>query len=362
MIGFAPRGPRASGRALTGEFKLADTPVVAEGMLDVGQGHRIYWRSHGNADRPAVVVLHGGPGGAMNLKWGEFFPADQWRLLFFDQRGCGKSTPFGKLEDNTTAALVADIERLRAHLGIASWAVFGGSWGTTLALAYGAAHPQRCLGFLLRGMFLARREDMDWFLWNVRALYPELHERFLDAIETATGTRPVNASEIIALTGAPLARADAAGVTLARAWSAYEAALSRVQSVAGKASPAAAKTAATLDRSATAVEKTAPSPVEDDGRAAVSMALLERHYMAEELPPAPALLDRVAAIAHLPCAIVHGRFDMVCPVDQAWLLSRAWPGADLRIVDGAGHFTFEPGIAQGLHDAVAALSPRLSRD
>jgi proline iminopeptidase len=308
-----------------------------EGMLDVGDGHSIYWRAQGPRDAPALLVVHGGPGGAMNVKWAEVLGADAWRVVFFDQRGCGKSTPFGKLEHNGLDALVGDMEKLRVALGIERWALFGGSWGTTLGLAYGVAHPERCTGFLLRGVFLARQEDIDWFLWDVRRVFPDAHRAFLDAIEAACGQRPANAQEILTLTEAPLARFDEAGARLARAWTLYETTLS-------------------------VVNKPATEPADEDKRpsaeanaAAVSMALLERHYMAEELPPTP-LLPRVARIAHLPCRIVHGRFDMVCPADQAVALAAHWPGAELAVVSGAGHWTFEPGNVAALRVGAAALA------
>ena len=318
-----------------------------EGMLDVGDGHAIYWRAQGPRDMPAMLVVHGGPGGAMNLKWGEVLDASKWRIVFFDQRGCGKSTPFGKLEHNSIDALVGDMEKLRTLLGIEKWALFGGSWGTTLGLAYGVAHPERCLGFLLRGIFLARREDIDWFLWEVRRVFPEAHRNFLDAIETASGRRPRDAQEILTLAEAPLARFDEAGTRLARAWTEYETTLSVVNK------PAQEKT------------ETPQAPAEgrkesgESNAPAISMALLERHYMANELPPAP-LLSRVGGIAHLPCHIVHGRFDMVCPADQAFELAERWPGAQLAIVDAAGHWTFEAGNVAALRAGGEALAKALA--
>lgn len=306
-----------------------------DGMLDVGDGHSIYWRSQGNPAAPAVVVLHGGPGGAMNLQWGDFLDPHQWRIVFFDQRGCGQSTPFGELRNNGLNDLVGDIEKLRERLGIDRWAVFGGSWGTTLALAYAAAHPSRCLGFLLRGIYLARSEDTDWFLWGVRRVYPDVHSAFIDAIERAAGRRPSNARELLALTAEPLSRFDATSTALARAWRDYEATLSRVDHEGQEL------------ESGTRTE-------DESSRAAIAMALLERHYMAEELPPPP-LLASVPAFAHLPCHIVHGRFDMVCPVDQAQALAGAWPGARLEIIDAAGHWTFDPRISAALGPAAQRL-------
>jgi proline iminopeptidase len=389
--------------------KSADETTAAfdDGMLDVGDGHAIYWRAQGPKDAPVMLVVHGGPGGAMNLKWGEVLDASKWRMVFFDQRGCGKSTPFGKLQHNGTKDLIGDMEKLRITLGIEKWALFGGSWGTTLALSYGVTHPERCLGFLLRGIFLARKEDIDWFLWDVQRVFPDAHRKFLDAIETASGQRPCNVAEILALTGAPLARFDDAGIKLARAWAGFEATLSVVNKPAprktddgrdGAGADAMAlenkeKGQTTADTEQTAPEahnaqvataqaalfaddiaspggiaanaieaasarstpaqangpKPAPTSAEtrESNAAAISMSLLEHHYMAHELPPEP-LLPRIARIAHLPCALVHGRFDMVCPADQALALADAWPGAQLSIVDAAGHWTFEPGNVKAL--------------
>ncbi|KLU26930.1 hydrolase [Caballeronia mineralivorans PML1(12)] len=339
-------------------------------MLDVGDGHAVYWRAQGPKDAPAMLIVHGGPGGAMNLKWGDVLDASKWRMVFFDQRGCGKSTPFGKLEHNGTNDLIGDMEKLRVALGIEKWALFGGSWGTTLALSYGVTHPERCVGFLLRGIFLARKEDIDWFLWDVQRVFPDAHRAFLDAIETASGKRPGNAAEILALTGEPLARFDDAGIKLARAWSGFEATLSVVNKPVPKKgdeqahkdeskgeAPAiapqtdAAQATATLPEAAqtdaTPADPATPEATREANAAAISMSLLEHHYMAHELPPEP-LLPRIGRIAHLPCVLVHGRFDMVCPADQVLALADVWPGAQLSIVDAAGHWTFEPGNVTAL--------------
>jgi proline iminopeptidase len=346
----------------------ADNPAAAfdEGMLDVGDGHVVYWRAQGPKDAPVMLIVHGGPGGAMNLKWADVLDAAKWRMVFFDQRGCGKSTPFGKLEHNGTKDLISDMEKLRVALDIEKWALFGGSWGTTLALSYGVTHPERCLGFLLRGIFLARKEDIDWFLWDVRRVFPDAHRNFLDAIETASGQRPRSAAEILSLTGTPLARFDDAGIKLARAWAGFEATLSVVNKPASKkaagadagtgesnadAAPGATDAPEALRDAAAQTDPAKPEPTPEEAResnaAAISMSLLEHHYMEQELPPEP-LLPRVGGIAHLPCVLVHGRFDMVCPADQALALADAWPGAQLSIVDAAGHWTFEPGNVSAL--------------
>ncbi|MGI4902852.1 MAG: alpha/beta fold hydrolase [Janthinobacterium lividum] len=366
---------------MSGDSSSSNDASYETGMLDVGDGHMLHWRSRGPRDAPALVIVHGGPGGALNLRWGEFFEGQRWRIVFFDQRGCGRSTPFGELRHNTLERLIVDMEKLRAALGIERWALFGGSWGTTLALAYGAAHPQRCLGFLLRGIFLARAEDLDWFLWDVKRVFPEAHAAFLDAIEVATGRRPNNAAEILTLTEAPLARFDDTGLALARAWSGFEKALSAVgpmpddaavqkETVGGEAAPTAPTTTGASGSSsaaqgdgatASAVNPTpatsaATAPASPRTRSPeVSMASLERHYLAQELPPQPPLLSRLDALLELPCRIVHGRFDMVCPVDQATALAKAWPRARLSIADASGHWTFEKGVAAALRREALGL-------
>jgi proline iminopeptidase len=349
------------------ETKAAQEPAEAttafdDGMLDVGDGHTMYWRAQGPKDAPVMLIVHGGPGGAMNLKWADVLDASKWRVVFFDQRGCGKSTPFGMLEHNGTNALVGDMEKLRVALGIEKWALFGGSWGTTLALAYGLTHPERCLGFLLRGIFLARAQDIDWFLWDVQRVFPDAHRKFLDAIETASGQRPRNAAEILALTGAPLARFDEAGIRLARAWAGFEATLSVVNRSPKKddAAKDAARDIAANGAAAEPTKKEEPKPpTREENAAAISMSLLEHHYMAHELPPEP-LLPRIGRIAHLPCVLVHGRFDMVCPADQALALADAWPNAQLSIVDAAGHWTFEPGNVAALKAGGQTLARALA--
>ena len=358
----------------------AAAPGFRDGMLDVGDGHSLYWRSHGNPNGPAVVILHGGPGGATNPRWADFFDPAQWRIVMFDQRGCGRSTPFGELRENGLKQLVSDIEALRTLLGIEQWAVFGGSWGTTLALAYGIQHPERCTGFLLRGIFLARRQDIDWFLWDVRRVFPDAHARFLDAIEQASGRRPKNVAEVLEFAEAPLSRFDTAGLRLAQQWSGFEYGLSSVgpmpddapaksgdtgasdaygtggvpntSATSATGSAAGANGAGAAAGSGAAGSHAQNTAANTPGAArvpssAISMALLERHYMAKELPP-PDLLLQVYRIAHLPCYIVHGRFDMVCPADQAQALADAWPGASLSLVKASGHYTFEPGIAAAL--------------
>jgi proline iminopeptidase len=305
-----------------------------EGWLDVGEGHSIHWLEDGNREGPTVLMVHGGPGGALSRRWGEFFDPTHWRRIHFDQRGCGDSRPFGELGNNTTAHLVSDMEALRNHLAVDKWFLFGGSWGTTLALEYGLNFPEHCAGFLLRGVWLARPADMEWFLWDVKKVYPEAHERFLRSIETASGKKPRSYQDVLDLTEAPLKSGAESGQKLAEEWAHYEFSMSFL-----------------LPREA---------PVgglsELEKRHAVSMSLLERHYIADVLPHSEPILSRLHKIAHLPCHIVHGRMDMVCPVEQAFEVAKVWPRCSLQIVEGAGHATFEPGNRDALQLAADALT------
>jgi proline iminopeptidase len=305
-----------------------------EGWLDVGDGHSIHWLEDGNREGPTVLMVHGGPGGALSRRWGEFFDPTHWRRIHFDQRGCGESRPFGELANNTTGHLVNDMEALRNHLDVDKWFLFGGSWGTTLALAYGLTFPAACAGFLLRGVWLARLEDMEWFLWDVKKIYPEAHERFMRAIETACGKRPQSYQDVLNFTEAPLRSSSEAGKNLAEEWAQYETSMSFL----------------------IPLETSVGSLSEQEKRYTVSMSLLERHFIADVLPHSEPILPNLPKIAHLPCHIVHGRMDMVCPVEQAFELAKAWPGSHLQIVEGAGHATFEPGNRDALKRAADALT------
>ena len=321
-------------------------PVVAhfvDGFLDVDNGHRLYWRAHGNPDGPVVVILHGGPGAGHNPRSAEFFDPAVWRVVMFDQRGCGRSTPTAGTDHNTTAHLVADMERLREVLGIARWALFGGSWGTRLAISYGIAHSGRCTGFLLRAVFLARRQDMRWFLWDARRLFPDGHSAFLDSIEAATGKRPGGVHELLALTGEVLRPGHPHLSRIVAAWDDYE---TRMSSVGAPAPPALA----------TGPAASVPLRIHS-----LTLATLEHHYLANVLPQEGSVLEQIGAIAHLPCEIVHGRYDVVCPFEQAWALAAAWPAARLTEARVSGHWTFAPEMAGLLHAASARLLERLGQ-
>lgn len=316
--------------------RVADLPLHPPldarrtGMLDVGDGHRLYWEESGAPDGLPVVYVHGGPGSGCAPLYRRFFHPRRHRIILFDQRGAGRSTPYAGVDANTTAHLIADMERLRVHLGIDRWLIFGGSWGSTLGLAYGQAHPDRCLGFILRGVFLFGAHEVDWFLSGMGHIFPEAAEAFLAALPAAERDRPLASYYRRLCDPDPAVHGPAA-----RAWTAYEEACSRL--VPRQAAPGPAGT----------------------GMGNLAMARLEAHYMINNGFMAPgALLDGVPRIAHLPCAIVQGRYDIVCPPRTAHALHRAWPGSTLRMIPDAGHSALEPGTRDALIAAADAFRAR----
>jgi proline iminopeptidase len=302
-----------------------------QGRLPVGHGHEIYFEQSGQAKGVPVLFLHGGPGAGAVPAHRRFFDPAFYRIVIFDQRGAGRSKPLGSLERNTTPDLVADIECLREKLGIARWLVFGGSWGSTLALAYGEAHPERCLGFVLRGIFLCRPQEIDWFLYGMRRFFPEHWEAFARHLpERERGDLLGNYYRRLA---DPDPRVHMAA---ARAWSIYEGACSTLL-------PSPETVAAFADE-----------------RMALGLARIEAHYFVNKIfLPENALLEGVARIRDLPAVVVQGRYDMVCPLMSADELVREWPGADYVIVQDAGHSAMEPGIKSALVDATDGFKKRL---
>ncbi|MBM7367044.1 prolyl aminopeptidase [Gordonia hydrophobica] len=303
-------------------------PIEAHdsGHLNVGDGQEIYWETSGNPDGKPVVFVHGGPGGGTAPKQRQFFDPARYRIVLFDQRGCGRSRPHiadgADLSVNTTAHLIADMESLRAHLGIDAWQVFGGSWGSTLGLAYAQTHPDRVTELVLRGIFLLRRSEVDWYYNGGAAnIYPDLWEGYLDPIPEAERDGDLVAAYHRILTGddADLARRAAV------AWTTWE-----------------RKTSYLL-----------PHDEPDDGdRFAVAFATIENHYFVNHgFLDDGQLLANIETIAHIPAVIVQGRYDVVCPMRSAWDLHRAWPSAHLNVVDDAGHASFEAGIVHHLVEA-----------
>lgn len=290
------------------------------GMLEVGGGHTIYWEEVGNPQGVPVIFLHGGPGAGLSPQHRRFFDPQHYRIILFDQRGAGKSTPLGEWRNNTTQLLIDDIETLRVKFDISQWLVFGGSWGSTLALAYGQAHPERCLGFVLRGIFLCTASEIDWFLHGVEAFYPELHDDFIAPIPLEERGDLLKAYTSRMLSDDPDRYWPAA-----RAWSRFE-----------------GRRVFLLPQPEEAVSDTLDLGV---GR-------LESHYMANlGFMEEGQLMRDLHKIAHLPAVIVQGRYDVICPPVSAYRLHQAWPGSRLRMIADAGHGALETGIAAALVDA-----------
>jgi proline iminopeptidase len=300
------------------------------GMLPLDQHHTMYWEQSGNPHGLPIVFLHGGPGAGATPTHRRFFDPSFYRIVVFDQRGAGRSLPLGSLKDNTTRHLVEDLETLRRHLGIDRWAVFGGSWGSTLALAYAEAHPERCRGLVLRGIFLCRQSEIDWFLKGMRTVFPEAWRAFAGFLPESERGDLLEGYYRRLIDPSPALHMPAA-----RAWSTYEGACSTLL----------------------------PSPdtvaAFGEDRMALGLARIEAHYFrCEVIAPKDDLVARVGAIRQLPAAIVQGRYDMVCPVISADELARAWPEAEYIIVPDAGHSAMEPGIRGQLVAATERLKKR----
>jgi proline iminopeptidase len=296
-----------------------------QGFLAVSSLHTLYYEQCGNPAGKPVVFLHGGPGGGIDPIYRQYFDPSRWRVVLFDQRGCGKSRPYAELRENTTWDLVADIEKLRQHLGIERWFVFGGSWGSALALAYGQTHPQSCLGFVLRGIFLLRPFELRWFYQSGAGyFFPDAWEHYLEPIP------PEERDDLLAAYHRRLNDPDPqVRLRAARAWSVWEASTSKL----------------------------IPSPelIERFGRGefAEAFARIECHYFVHGgfLDPEDQLLRGVGRLRHLPAVIVQGRYDVVCPPISAWELHQAWPEAEFRMIPDAGHSITEPGIRTALLEA-----------
>ncbi|NMN94788.1 prolyl aminopeptidase [Antrihabitans stalactiti] len=309
-------------------------PYVS-GHLDVGDGQQIYWECSGNPDGKPAVFLHGGPGGGTSPFQRQFFDPAAYRIVLFDQRGCGRSTPHiaddADLSVNTTAHLIADIEALRTHLAIDRWLVFGGSWGSTLALAYAQVYPARVTELVLRGIFLLRRKEIDWY-YNGAAgyVFPELWEQFLAPVPESDRSGDLVEAYHRLLHSPDLEVATRAAV----AWSTWEGATSSL-----------------LPRPDRVAETAEP-------RFARAFAVIENHYFVNHgFLTEGQLLTEATAIQHIPGVIVQGRYDIVCPATSAYELHRAWPKSELIIVDDAGHAATEPGIVSHLVDATDKFRP-----
>ena len=301
-----------------------DVEPFDSGMLPLDAIHTMYWEQSGNPAGVPVVFLHGGPGAGSSPAHRRFFDPAFYRIVIFDQRGAGRSTPHGELADNTTPHLIADMETLRAKLGVERWLVFGGSWGSTLALAYGQAHPHRCLGFVLRGIFLCREQEAEWFLHGMRHVFPEAWHKFVGAIPE--GERADLLDAYVRRLNHP---DPAVHMPAARVWSSYEGACSTLL----------------------------PNPDTvayfSGDHVALGLARIEAHYFRHRVfLPENALLENVHRLRQIPAVIVQGRYDMVCPTVTADDLHRAWPEAEYVVVPDAGHSAWEPSIRAQLVAAV----------
>ena len=293
------------------------------GMLDLDGRHKMYWEQSGNPKGSPVVFLHGGPGAGAGPAHRRFFDPAHYRIVIFDQRGAGRSLPLGETRDNTTPHLIADIERLRQLIGVERWHVFGGSWGSTLGLAYAEAYPERVKSLALRGIFLCRKEEIDWFLYGMRAFAPEIWREFTDYLP-AEERRDLLTNYYKRLTDPD----PKVHMPAARKWSVYEG------------------TCCTLLPSPETVESFAQDTV------ALGIARMEAHYFINDIfLPENSLLKNVGKIRHIPAVIVQGRYDLVCPIETADELHRAWPEAEYTVVPDAGHSAMEPGIRSALIEA-----------
>jgi proline iminopeptidase len=295
------------------------------GMLSVSEIHALYYEESGNPQGQPVIFIHGGPGGGCPPIYRQFFNPTAWRIVLFDQRGAGKSIPKAELRENTTWDLVADIERIREHLGIDQWVVFGGSWGSTLSLAYSQTHPERCLGLILRGIFLLRRREIQWFYqYGASELFPDAWQDFLKPIPPGERHDLVSAYYKRLTSGDRQIRLEAA-----QAWAVWEGSTSKL-----------------IPSSTSKVTFARPDFAE-------AFARIECHYFVNKgfFATEDQLLQNIDRIRYHPAVIVQGRYDVVCPMSTAWELHQVWPEADFILVPTAGHSAFEDGIRTALLDA-----------
>ena len=306
---------------------------VQSQYLDTGDGHQLYLEECGNPQGLPVVFLHGGPGGGCTDSNRRYFNPDIYRIILFDQRGAGRSRPHAALENNTTQHLIADMEMIRSHLGIDRWVVFGGSWGSTLALAYAQTHPTAVLELIVRGIFLCRDTDVQWFYQQgASRLFPDYWQDFVAPVATHDRVDMISAYYAL-LTSED----EAIRLKAAKAWSIWE-----------------GKTLTLIN------DKDLTNHFSGD-KFALALARIECHYFINHsFMQAKPLLENMHNIASIPGVIVHGRYDVVCPVDQAYSLHQAWPGSQLQIIADAGHAVSEPGIEQALIRATDDAAERLA--
>lgn len=295
----------------------------ASGFLPVDDTHNLYWEQSGNPDGVPIIFLHGGPGAGASPVHRRFFDPDHYRIVILDQRGAGRSTPLGSLTNNTTAHLIKDLELLRIHLGIQRWHIFGGSWGATLALRYAIQYPERCISLILRGIFLCEQPEIDWFLYGMCKFFPEAWAQFVGILPSSQHDNILQAYYERLRSTDPEEQLEAA-----IAWSLYEG--------------ACASLFPNYETISTPEQK----------KAALALARIEAHYFVHEvIPPEDSILKNIDRIRSIPGVIIQGRYDVICPIETANRLRRAWPEADYIVVPDAGHSALDPALRARLIEA-----------
>jgi proline iminopeptidase len=335
------------------------TPLSVKGTFHTDDGHEIYWEAIGPEDGIPVMFLHGGPGGGLAPTFRRFFDPGYYRVILMDQRGCGQSLPHASIENNTTTHLISDIESLREIHGVDQWVVFGGSWGSTLALTYAQAHPDRCLHLVLRGIFLGQDYEIDWFMKGMGSFFPETEQAFItDTDGTNTdGTNTDGKNDLQSMSARALLEF-------------YYAKL--IDPDPEVHMPAALTWANYEGDCASLVPSPQPSYTRTNSNSALAIARLEAHYFAHGLflgkdadgknyGLAP-ILENMDKLASIPGTIIQGRYDVICPPVTAWKLAQAWPKAELRIIADAGHSSMETGIRKALVGTMERLKVSLKID
>jgi proline iminopeptidase len=295
----------------------------SSGFLAVDNIHNIYWEQSGNPDGVPVVLLHGGPGAGATPTHRRFFDPDHYRIIIFDQRGCGRSHPLGGLEKNTAQHLINDVEALRKHLNINRWHLFGGSWGSTLAMLYANIYPQNCLSLILRGIFLFEQDEVDWFLYGIRTVFPEAWEQFSNFLPESEQKNLLE-GYYKRLTGDDAKQQMQAAIR----WSLYEGACSSL------------------------LPNYETITTEDQKQHALALARIESHFFTHEvITSAKSLLKTIDTIRAIPAIIIQGRYDIICPIATAYKLHHAWPEADYIVVPDAGHSALDPPLRSRLIEA-----------
>jgi proline iminopeptidase len=295
----------------------------SSGYLDLGNGHQMYWEQSGHPEGVPVVLLHGGPGGGTSPIQRRFFDPDYYRIILYDQRGAGRSSPHGSIEQNTLPLLVDDLETLRHHLKIPAWHLFGGSWGSTLALAYAASFPQKCLSMILRAIFFMDQDGVDWFFHGIKSFFPEAWEQFAQFIPEEE-RRDLLDAYYKRLTGRDIKEAMDAAIH----WCLYESACSSL------------------------IPNYETITTEEQKAHVLALARIECHYFKHQvIKDGNALLDKVDAFRSVPSVIIHGRYDAICPLSNAHRLHQAWPEADYIVVPDGGHSALDPAIRSRLIEA-----------